>query len=99
MTVTDGQFSTLSGQVFDNAKLINGLPSKSDFKQLSQTHSSRFNSIESDIATIQSSLDGIIGYMQNLKLAHSSLYSDFTGHTGLYVYDFSGSGTSGAHNG
>jgi hypothetical protein len=97
MTVTDEQFSGLSGQVFDNAKLILGLPSKTDFDNLSATYSARFNSIESNIVTVQSVLDDIVSYMQNLKSSHVSLLSNFTGHTGDSVYGLSGSATSGAH--
>jgi hypothetical protein len=77
-----GLFQALSGDVQDNTQIILGMPTKNDFDNLSATYSARFNTIEANITTINSKLDDIIGYMQNLKSSHVSLQATFTGHTG-----------------
>ena len=93
-----GLWVALSGDVADNSKIILGMPTKSDIANLTTIHSSRFNSLESDVTTIQNTLNDIVGFMQNLKSSHVSLEESFTGHTGNYVYDLAGAGTTGAHH-
>jgi len=78
-----GLWQALSGQVFDNEKLILGLPSKSDFNSLSSTHSSRFNTLEANVSTLQDQITELIGFIQNLALEHSQLESNFDIYTGI----------------
>ena len=77
-----GLWQALSGQVFDNQKLILGMPSKHDFDNLQQIHASRFNSLETSLTTLQDNVNDLIGFVQNLKLTYSDLNTAFTGHTG-----------------
>lgn len=77
-----GLFQALSGTVQDNSQFVLQVPTKSDFNNLSATHSSRFNTIEANIDTLETKIDEIIGFMQNLKSSHATLTADFTGHTG-----------------
>lgn len=93
-----GLWQALSGDVADNSKVILGMPSKADIANLTVIHSSRFNSLETNVTTIQNTLNDIVGFMQNLKSAHVSLEESFIGHTGKYVYDLAGAGTTGAHH-
>lgn len=92
-----GVVESLSGRVFDLEKQIIGLPNRSDFAGLSQSHTSRFNSLASDLASISSKLDDVFEYIINLKVSLTSLEEDFVGHTGDFVYGLSGAETSGAH--
>lgn len=92
-----GAFDTLSGQVTDNIKLLLGLPNKTDFDNMQAAHSQQFNSITSDIADLESKFNDLYQLAVNLKLSHSALTDDFTGHTGQAVFDFSGNSVTGAH--
>ena len=93
-----GLFIALSGQVFDNQKYILAMPTRSDIDNLSRIDSAKFNSIKTDVSSIQSQLTNVITYIQNLKGVHQSLYESFINHTGEYVYALSGDATSGAHS-
>lgn len=85
-----GLYSGLSGQVDDiDARLLNveqqilSYPTSSDFDTLSTLSSSRFNTLNSSLSSIQTKLATLETYIVNLKLSHTSLTRSFTGHTGV----------------
>ena len=82
-----GLASGISGdfgpRIADNEKLLVGLPSRSDYDTLAQLHSSRFNSLDSSLSTVQEQVNDLLAYVINLKLSLTSHIADFTGHTGL----------------
>ena len=69
-------------RITDNEKLLVGLPSRSDYDTLAQLHSSRFNTVDSAITTMQEQLSDLAAYIVNLKLNLTSHTADFTSHTG-----------------
>ena len=70
-------------RITDNEKLLIGLPSRSDYDTLAQLHSSRFNTLDTSMTTIQDQLNDLAAYIINLKLNLTSHIADFTGHTGV----------------
>ena len=70
-------------RITDNEKLLVGLPSRSDYDTLAQLHSSRFNSLDAALTTLQEQMNDLASYVVNLKLSLTSHTADFTGHTGL----------------
>mgnify|MGYP003144747214 CR=1 FL=1 len=70
-------------RITDNEKLLMGLPSRSDYDTLAQLHSSRFNTLDTSMETMQSQLNDLTAYIVNLKLNLTSHITDFTGHTGV----------------
>ena len=70
-------------RITNNEKLLIGLPSSSDYNSLSQLNSSRFNTLNSSVTTMQGQLNDLAAYIVNLKLSLTSHVADFTGHTGV----------------
>lgn len=70
-----GVVSGLSGRVLDLEKTILGLPTKTDYNNLSNSISQRFNTANTNISTLSQKVDTLISYVTNLKLG-------FTQHTG-----------------
>ena len=94
-----GVVADLSGRVLDIEKTLVGLPSKKDFTALSQSNSSQFNTISTDLTSLTEKLNDMLEYVVNLKLNHNSLEASFTGHTGAFVFATGGQATTGAHVG
>ena len=97
MTVTDTQFSGLSGdvaalddRVLDNEKYILGLPDKSDYDEQQTYFAQQFN-------TINTTLDVVIETQNTLVQAFANLKQLTTDHMAEEVYALSGLATSGAH--
>ena len=104
MTVTDAQFSGLSGDVvslgidvLDNSKIIMGLPGKADMDAHQLYQLSNFNTIDGRLDALESMQKSLIQYVTNIKQSLSQLSDIFTGHTGQPVWSISGTSTSGAH--
>jgi hypothetical protein len=98
MTVTDAQFSGLSGEVaalddrvFDNEKLILGLPDKSDYDAQQTYTSQQFNTINTALDAVIETQNTLVQYVANLK-------QTITDHVNEEVYALSGLATSGAHS-
>lgn len=90
MTVTDAQFSGLSGDVvaleaavLDNERLILGLPSKYDFNNAQEYNSEEFTEIKANAVILTNKTNTVIGYLQNLKSAYVNLSTLTYAHTGL----------------
>lgn len=90
MTVTDAQFSGLSGDVvalqdavLDNERLILGLPSKMDFDNMQMYNSEEFIDIKANATTLTSKVNSVVSYIQNLKSSYTNLVTLVYAHTGL----------------
>ena len=70
-------------RITDNEKLLIGLPSRADYETLAQLHSSRFNTLDSNMSAMQDQLTDLVGYIVNIKLNLTSHLDSFTGHTGV----------------
>ena len=90
MTVTDSEFSGLSGDVvvlqdavLDNERLILGLPSKLDFDTLQTYNAQQFNNIDCVLVVNSDNIDKIIDYVHSLKFLYSTVQNTLSVHTGL----------------
>ena len=90
-----GNIDAMSGlfesRILDNEKTLLSLPNRSDYDSLSQLHSSRFNTLDTDLTTLQNQIRDFSSYLVNLKLTLNSHIGNFTGHTGVAA--------SSGHNG
>ena len=75
--------SGLSGRVLELEANVIGFPTASDWSALAALNSSRFNSLNDTITSISNRLLLMETYVTNLRQAHVSLNSYFTGHTGV----------------
>ena len=80
-----GDIANMSGffgpRITDLEKYYLGLPARADYNTLQQSNNTQFNTINTSIATLTESLDDLTAYIVNLKLAHTALYTGFTGHS------------------
>lgn len=80
-----GDIANMSGffgpRITDLEKQYLGLPNRADYNTLQQSNNTQFNSINDSISTINETLEDLTAYIVNLKLAHTALYTGFTGHT------------------
>jgi len=97
MTVTDAQFSGLSGDVValqtdvtNNSKILLGLPSKADYNNQQAYISQQFNTINASLETAIETQNTLVQYVSNLK-------QTITEHVSDKVYALSGLGASGVH--
>jgi hypothetical protein len=98
MTVTDAQFSGLSGdvaaldeRVFDNERLILGLPDKADYDAQQTYFAQQFNTINTALDAVIDTQNTLVQYVANLK-------QTITDHVNDEVFALSGLATSGAHS-
>ena len=68
-------------RITDLEKYYLGLPTRADYNTLQQSNNTQFNTISTDIASMSETLDDLTAYIVNLKLAHTALYTGFTGHS------------------
>jgi hypothetical protein len=80
-----GDIANMSGffgpRITDLEKYYLGLPTRADYNTLQQSNNTQFNTINANIASMSETLDDLTAYIVNLKLAHTALYTSFTGHS------------------
>lgn len=98
MTVTDAQFSGLSGDVStlqtdvtNNSRTLLGMPSKADYNNQQTYISQQFNNINTSLEAVIETQNTLVQYLANLK-------QTITDHIDEDVFALSGLATSGAHS-
>lgn len=80
-----GDIANMSGffgpRITDLEKYYLGLPNKGDYNTLQQSNNTQFNTLNTTVTAMNETLDDLTAYIVNLKLAHTALYTGFTGHT------------------
>lgn len=80
----------LSGRVLTLEAIVLDFPSSADWSTLNALNSSRYNTLSTTVTALQSKVQSLETYIVNLKLSHTSLQYQLSGHTGLHL-------TGGAH--
>jgi hypothetical protein len=76
-----GMSGDFAPRIIDLEKQYLGLPNKSDYNTLSQTNSSNYNTFNTELSSLKETVEDLVSYVVNLKLAHTALYTGFTGHS------------------
>jgi hypothetical protein len=80
----------LSGRVLALEAVVLDFPSSEDWNTLNNLNSTRYNNIDTALTALRSKVTDLETYIVNLKLSHTDLQRQFTGHSGLHL-------TGGAH--
>ena len=77
-----GMSGDFAPRILDLEKQYLGLPNQADYDTLTQTNASNYNTFNGDLSTLKETVEDLVSYIVNLKLAHTALYVGYTGHTG-----------------
>lgn len=77
-----GEVQELESRVLDLEGIVLNFPDSDDFSDQAALNASRFNTLNTKYTTLLTRIANIETYMVNLKLSHTSLQYQFTGHTG-----------------
>jgi hypothetical protein len=80
-----GEVQELEARVLDLEGIIMNFPDADDFSTQATLNAARFNTLSSQYTTLANSLATLQTYVVNLKLSHTSLQYQFTGHTGVWA--------------
>lgn len=77
-----GEVQELEARVLELEGIVMNFPDSDDFSAQATLNASRYNTLNTLYTTLANNLASLQTYVVNLKLSHTSLQYQFTGHTG-----------------